>query len=185
MEEAETYNNGDSSGKDVVYMKDNKGGRGRDAGWWRWRKIKNKGDNQVDNYSGIRNSRWQGRRTRMAEDTMVDTRGGLYSSRRDIEEIQDGGDNKIYAGWRGWWRIRTKEDMRYDKDSRDNISHNVLGNSDSVTPGVTTTTALMDPSLSPTKERPTNKRPAQHIRRAIEEAEMVSWPGVSDTVFQQ
>ena len=34
----------------------------------------------------------------MAEDTMVDTRGGLYSSRRDIEEIQDGGDNKIYAG---------------------------------------------------------------------------------------
>ena len=64
--------------------------------------------------------------------------------------------------------------MRYDKDSRDNISHNVLGNSDSVTPGVTTTTALMDPSLSPTKERPTNKRPAQHIRRAIEEAEMVS-----------
>ena len=32
MEEAETHNNGYSSGKDVVYMKDNKGGRGRDAG---------------------------------------------------------------------------------------------------------------------------------------------------------
>ena len=43
----------------------------------------------------------------------------------------------------------------------------------------------MAQSPSYAKERPTTKRPAQRIICGIEEAVMVSWTAVLDTVFQR
>ena len=56
----------------------------------------------------------------------------------------------------------------------DKIRHNGRENVDSVPLGVTATAALMDPSPSPTEERPTKNRPKQNIGCGSTTTEKVS-----------
>ena len=66
--------------------------------------------------------------------------------------------------------IRTAaEETREDK-----IGHIGREIVNGVPPGVTATSVLIHPSLYPVEERPTKKRPAEHIRRGIKTTETLS-----------
>ena len=97
MTAAETWDNGDSDSVDTEEMLENKDVRGRDVGWWRRRWKKAAGQINIDKDGGSRYARCQGRQIRIAENTTAETRGNRYSSKRDVTERRDGGDNKRYV----------------------------------------------------------------------------------------